>query len=200
MIPPRGTTPNSRTEITQNMDAFENLMALLLRREGYWTMTSYRVDLTKEQKQEIGRHSSPRWELDLVAYKGSTNEVLVVECKSYLDSYGVTFRNGAFEPVDRYKLFTEPKLREVVLATVLTQLTNKLCPRNPSVKLCLATAKIASRTDRDGLKAHFDSNGWDLFDDKWIQKKLEDCAADGYENDVALVVTKLLMRGREQEY
>lgn len=195
MIPSRGTTPNSRPEITQTMDAFENLMALLLRREGYWTMTSYRVDLTKEQKQEIGRHSSPRWELDLVAYKGSTNEVLVVECKSYLDSDGVTFRNGGFEPADRYKLFTDPKLLHVMTAAIKEQMHARgLCRPKPDVKLCLAAAKIASRTDRDGLKAHFDTNGWRLYDDHEIKRRLQACADDGYENEVALVVTKLLMR------
>ena len=177
------------------MDAFENLMALLLRREGYWTMTSFRVGLDKEQKQEIGRHSSPRWELDLVAYNGAENEVLVVECKSYLDSTGVTFRKGAFEPADRYKLFTEPKLREVVLDTLKKQMQARgLCQPNPTVKLCLATAKIASRTDREALKAHFDINGWLLYDDNEIKRMLKECADDGYENDVALVVTKLLMR------
>jgi hypothetical protein len=53
------------------MDAFENVMALLLRRHGCWTATSVKVELTKEQKVAIGRPSSPRWEIDLLAYKGS---------------------------------------------------------------------------------------------------------------------------------
>src|SRR5262245_43986030 len=58
------------------MDAFESLISMLLRHQGYWTTPSFKVELTKEEKRNIGRTSSPRWELDLVAYKGSTNEVL----------------------------------------------------------------------------------------------------------------------------
>jgi hypothetical protein len=85
------------------MDAFENLMGLLLRREGHWTASSVKVDLTKDQKRAVSRPSSPRWEIDLVAYRGSTNELLAVECKSFLDSPGVEFRNSVFESPDRYK-------------------------------------------------------------------------------------------------
>jgi hypothetical protein len=83
------------------MDAFESLVSMLLRHDGFWTTPSFKVELTKEEKRRINRFSSPRLELDLIAYKGSTNEVLAIECKSYLDSTGVVFRNGSFEPVDR---------------------------------------------------------------------------------------------------
>jgi hypothetical protein len=80
------------------MDSFESLIALLLRRDGWWTTTSFKVEITKPEKREIGTHSAPRWEIDVLAYKGSTNEILAVECKSFLDSTGVTFRNGQFDP------------------------------------------------------------------------------------------------------
>ncbi len=80
------------------MNAFESLVEMLLRRQGYWTRTCFKVELTADEKRAIGKHSSPRWELDVVAYKGQTNEVLAVECKSFLDSRGVMFRDGAFEP------------------------------------------------------------------------------------------------------
>src|SRR6185295_1642542 len=97
------------------MDSFESLVATLLRRDGYWIWPSFKVELTKEEKRAIGKHSSPRWEVDLVAYKGATNEVLAIECKSYLDSGGVLFRKGCFDPPHRYKLFCDAKLRQVVL-------------------------------------------------------------------------------------
>jgi hypothetical protein len=84
---------------------------VLLRHDGYWTTPSFNVDLTKEEKRRIGSASSPRWELDVVAYKGSTNEVLAIECKSFLDSTGVILRKGMFEPETRYKLFTDDALR-----------------------------------------------------------------------------------------
>jgi len=68
------------------MDSFEQVVATILGRNGYWVRTSVKVALTPDEKREIGRPSAPRWELDVVAYSGSRNELLVVECKSYLDS------------------------------------------------------------------------------------------------------------------
>ena len=177
------------------MDAFENLVALLLRREGYWTATSVKVELSRKQKHAIGRPSSPRWEIDLVAYKGETNELLAVECKSYLDSRGVVFRNGKFEPAERYKLFTEPRLRSVVTRNLATQLVNSgSCRKNPRVTLCLATGKMAGGTDRKLMQAHFDRKGWLLFDDRWVAEHLLSAASADYENDVAFVVAKILRR------
>lgn len=79
------------------MDAFENVVASILERKGYWTRTSVKVALTKEEKVEIGRPSSPRWELDVVGYKGGDNRLVVLECKSFLNSPGVlakVFENG----------------------------------------------------------------------------------------------------------
>jgi hypothetical protein len=51
------------------MDSFEQVVAEILWREGYWVRTSVKVELTKEEKREIDLPSSPRWELDVVAYK-----------------------------------------------------------------------------------------------------------------------------------
>lgn len=71
------------------MDSFEQVVATVLDRAGYWTRTSVKVNLTREDKHAIGRPSAPRWEIDVVAYSARENELLVVECKSYLDSAGV---------------------------------------------------------------------------------------------------------------
>lgn len=181
------------------MDAFEALVSLLLRREGYWTTTGFKVELSKEEKRSIGRHSSPRWELDVLAYKPATNEVLVVECKSYLDSTGVVFRGGGFEPRERYKLFGDGSLRSVVLARLVQQLEAKgLCRPAPTVVLALATGKTATRCDRTALDARFAGEDWRLFDDAWIHARLTSTAEDGYENDLALIVSKLLLKGAQR--
>ena len=180
------------------MDAFEALVSMLLRHQGWWTIPSFKVELTKAEKVAIGRASSPRWELDLVAYKGSTNQVLAVECKSFLDSRGVTFRNGKFEPEKRYKLFTDDVLRRVVLKRLARQLvTTGATAKQPRVTLCLAAGKIAGGSDIAGLKALFAIRRWHLFDADWIRARLLHASQSGYENDIAFVVSKLLLKGGE---
>ena len=49
------------------MDAFEQLVCQILSIKGFWVRPSFKVELTKEEKLAIGRHSVPRWELDIVA-------------------------------------------------------------------------------------------------------------------------------------
>lgn len=55
------------------MDAFEQIVAMLLDRDGYWTQTSHKVELTKAETVKIGTPSCPRWELDVIAYKPESN-------------------------------------------------------------------------------------------------------------------------------
>ena len=66
------------------MDSFESIVRTIFESKGYWVKTSFKVDLTKEEKRKIGRPSSPRWELDVVAYKGGIKEILVIECNLIL--------------------------------------------------------------------------------------------------------------------
>jgi len=181
------------------MESFEAVIALLLGREGYWTRGRVKVELTKEEKRRIGRPSNPRWELDLVAYRGATNELLVVECKSYLNSRGVVFSafDGSSEDLaKRYKLFNDKLLWKTVKDRLVRQLvaTGAVAAR-PRVRLALAAGNIATSRDRDLLKAHFERQGWDLLEEVWIRSRLEQTARSAYEDEVPLIVTKLLMKG-----
>ena len=182
------------------MDSFETLMAMLLEREGYWVQNAFKGNLTKEEKRKIGRSSSPRWELDLVAYKGATNEVRIVECKSYLDSPGVRLSNFVSDGsrpqnFSRYKLFHEHVLFETVVKRLVSQLEAAgSCAPSPTVVLCLAAGKIKNEKDRLALRDLFSEKGWLLFDEPWIVQRVRDIAAGGYENNVAAVVAKLLER------
>jgi hypothetical protein len=45
------------------MDSFEQVVSEILWMEGHWVRTSVKIDLTKDDKVQIGRPSSPRWEL-----------------------------------------------------------------------------------------------------------------------------------------
>lgn len=181
------------------MDAFESVVSEILWRDGYWVQASLKVELTKEEKVAIGRPSSPRWELDLVGYSGRRNELLVVECKSYLDSFGVQYRafNGGDEKLaKRFKLFNDDTLRKVVLHRLCVQLVEAgLIGSNPNVKLALVCGKIIRDRDRQQLLEHFNKNGWFLWDDEWLKEKLQAMSAGGYENSPVAVVAKLLLRG-----
>lgn len=179
------------------MDSFESVVATILERDGYWIRSGFKVELTKEEKQRIGRHSSPRWELDLVAYKASANEVLVVECKSYLDSLGVNFNDvtGKGKGAKRYKLFNDRVLREVVFGRLIMQLVQAgACAPDPSVRLCLAAGKIVRESDRTAIQKHFNEQGWQLWDAQWLRAALTRVADGSYDNQVAAVVAKLLLR------
>jgi len=182
------------------LDAFEQLVSEILWMEGYWVRTSVKVDLTKEEKVLIGRPSSPRWELDIVAYGGRKNVLRVVECKSYLDSRGVAMR--AFDGKDpkfaeRFKLFADDHLRSVVFKRLRRQFTDSgACAPNASVRLSLACGRIASSSDRRDLHKHFAENGWDLWDEQWLQQRLQIMSERGYENQVSAVVAKLLLRNK----
>ena len=181
------------------MDAFEQLVSEILWMEGYWVRTSVKVELTKEEKRLIGRPSSPRWEIDVVAYSGRDNMLRIVECKSYLDSRGVALR--AFDGNDqkfaeRFKLFSDDKnLQDVVFNRLRLQLSESgLCPHDAKMQLCLACGRIASDKDREGLHKHFASKNWQLWDEKWLKERLQRMSKMGYENQVSAVVAKLLLR------
>ena len=181
------------------MNAFESVVAEVLWRDGYWVQTAVKVDLTKDDKSKINRPSSPRWELDVVGYSGQRREVLIVECKSYLDSRGVTF--GAVSGSDqkgarRYKLFTNDVLRRVVLDRLSCQMVNAgLVPKRHKTKLALVCGNIASDQDRQALHQHFHAREWLLWDDVWLREKLNLMSKSGYENSPVAVVSKLLLRG-----
>jgi hypothetical protein len=178
------------------MDSFETVVATILERDGFWVRTSLKVELTKEEKREIGRPSSPRWEIDVVGYRAGDNRLRVVECKSYLDSGGVNI--SAFDPTSkfsgRFKLFNEPITRDVVFRRLDAQLVDSKAIRpNPRIELCLAAGKIVNG-NTDPIRQHFQLKGWLLFDPEWLRQQLLHIAADGYDNAVAAVTAKLLLR------
>jgi hypothetical protein len=182
------------------MDAFEQVVSEILWMDGYWVRTSVKVDLTKEEKVSIRRPSSPRWELDIVAYSGRDNMLRVVECKSYLDSRGVAlkaFDGSDAKSAERYKLFSDDNLRAVVFGRLRKQLAEcGACAPDATVKLCLACGRIATTADREGLHKHFTEKDWELWDEKWLKEKLQLMSERGYENQVSAVVAKLLLRGK----
>lgn len=161
------------------------------------------MDLTKEQKRRIGKPSLPRPEIDLIAYRGATNDLLLIECKSYLDSAGVAV--SAFDGSNRgfakrFKLFHDENWRSIVEHRLVQQLEDTgMCAAAPRVTWVLAAGKIASPEARAALELHFAERGWQLWDVEWIASRLERIARGAYENDVVSIVAKLLERRRREE-
>ncbi len=176
------------------MDAFEQIVAMLLERNGYWVQTAYKVCLTKEEKVRIKNPTCPRWELDVVAYRPKDNVVLVVECKSFLNSAGVgydSFSGKNKKGARRYKLFTNPKLRNTVFSRMKKQFRKQgMILPYAKVKLCLAAGRIR-KGDEKSIEQHCKARGWGLFDRKWFRRQFEDLADAAYENDIAIMAAKL---------
>lgn len=178
------------------MDAFEQIVKIVLEGQGWWVRQGYKVDLTKEEKVAVGRHSSPRWEIDLVAFQPKSNRILIVECKSFLDSFGVRaseFVDSEVPTKGRYKLFNEAKLREVVFSRLKAQLVGEgLVFPNSNISLAIAVGKFRSASDRETLRARFEDRGWQLIDDLQLRKWAMELSERGYEDNVATIVAKLL--------
>jgi hypothetical protein len=177
------------------LDAFENVVAQLLRAKGLWVQTSVKINLTKADKRAVKNPSMPRPEIDVVGYCGRTNTVFALECKSFLDSYGVNFGELCGEkPDDTYKLFRRDGLREMVLTRLAEQLTRQgMCRPEPKVILGLVAGKVR-KNEGNAIKQFFRQRGWVFRGPAWVRREIERLSDVGYENEVMTVVTKLLLR------
>ena len=178
------------------MDHFETIICDLLEATGYWVRRSFKVELTKEEKRRIGRHSMPRPEVDILAYKRETDEVLVLEAKSFLDSPGVRVEQlteSHETPQGQYKLFTCDNYREIVFERLrLNLIASGMITSRTRLRLGLAAGKVY-RCETDKLQEFMDSKGWFFFSPEAIRAQLNRFADIGYENTPAAVTTSLLM-------
>ena len=177
------------------MDAFEKLVCQLFHTEGYWTETSYKVDLTKAEKAATGRPTRPRPEIDILAYSPGRREILAIECKSFLDSVGVTFQELTnLNSTSKYKMFVDHNLRQIVLDRLKLQLLERgLCAEGDSVHLCLVAGHVKNGDERS-ISELCQSQGWRFFEISWLKRKLQELANAGYTNEVASVVAKILLK------
>jgi hypothetical protein len=180
------------------MNAFEELIGDLLQTDGYWVIQNYRVEFTREQKHEIGRPSQPSWELDLLAYRPRDSEILIVECKSFLDSGGVTIKEFAEtdkSTKSRYKLFNERVLRRVLMTQLTAQLKSRgYISTDPKIVLALVAGRIKNADEKRQLISYFNERNWRLFDEEWIKQQLERVSSSVYSDRVSSMVAKLLLK------
>jgi hypothetical protein len=179
------------------MNAFETIAARFFEVDGYWTRVGVKLDISKAEKAAIGNPSMPRPEIDVVCWKPAANELLIVECKSYLDSDGVRFEHfhGTEVRDDVFKVLNRPRLRELVVTALVRQLRNEglLAGDDPLVRFVVVAGKIYSDHE-DRIRTIFDRNGWTLITPRELAAGVRRFASRGYENDLLTVVTKLLER------
>ena len=179
------------------MDHFETIISTLLEAEGYWVRSSFKVNVTKEEKRQVGKHSIPRPEIDLLALRFSTNEVLALEAKSFLDSPGVKLTQLQEEhevPEGRYKLFTSQHYRSVVLSRLLQDLIAcGMANSDTRVFLGLAAGKVY-QGHSEPIREFMEEKKWLFWSPEDIKQKVTALAKRGYENDPAIITAKILMR------
>ncbi|MHB0971412.1 MAG: hypothetical protein ACYC7A_16500 [Thermoanaerobaculia bacterium] len=180
------------------MDAFEYVVARLYEVQGYWVRIGYAVALSKAEKHALGQPSLPRVNLDVVAYKPGANELLVVECKSFLDSHGVRsahFNREAAAEKDIFKLFNREEYRALVLARLLEQMREEglIGEQRPVPMMVLVAGKVHG-SDEGDLRNLFAERGWQFLGPADVAEQLRRFADHAYENDVATIVTKVLER------
>ncbi len=158
-------------------------------------MLDYKVQITKQEKRDIRKPTTPRPEIDILAYDANKNELHWIECKSYIDSTGVrysSFVNKNDPGYARYKIFNDDKFRNVVTNALKRQVLEKgLCSANPKVIYCLVAGHIYNAQEREKLHVYFSNRNWILYDEKWIHNGLTKYAATDYEDDIAIIVAKL---------
>jgi hypothetical protein len=179
------------------MDHFESIIATLLEADGYWVRRSFKVNVTKEEKRQVGKHSIPRPEIDLLALHFSRNEVLALEAKSFLDSPGVKLAQLQEEhevPEGRYKLFTSKHYRSIVLTRLLQDLVAcGMARTDTKVSLGLAAGKVY-QGQSGPIREFMEKNKWLFWSPEDIKHKVTVLAERGYENDPAIITAKILMR------
>lgn len=178
------------------MDSFEKIVALYLEDHGFWVKNNVKVDISKADKRKIGLFSIPRPEIDIIAHKPSSNELLFIEAKSYLDSTGVQYRDlvGGGKGARHYKLFSNRKFREVVTKQIIKNLRKSgLIAGKIKPIYALAAGKIRNG-DEEKIKNYFNKKGWRLFTPRQISQTLKDMAKRGYENHQVVVAVKMILR------
>lgn len=179
------------------MDHFESIISTLLEAEGYWVRRSFKVNVTKDEKRYIGKHSIPRPEIDLLALHFGRNEVLALEAKSFLDSPGVKLTELQEEhqtPAGRYKLFTSQRYRSVVLSRLLQDLVDcGMANSGTKIVLGLAAGKIY-QGQSTAIREFMEKKQWVFWSPQDIKQKVTNLASRGYENDPAIITAKILKR------
>lgn len=179
------------------MDHFEGLVSTLLEADGFWVRRSFKVNVTKEEKRLIGKHSIPRPEIDILALNFNKNLVIGMEVKSFLDSPGVKLdqlKASHDVPEGRYKIFTSSRYRGIVLQRLHQDLIAcGMATEETKFALGLAVGKVYQNRE-DLIRKHMEAQQMLFWSPEDIKRKVAALANRDYENDPAIMVAKVLLR------
>lgn len=178
------------------MNAFETIVKVFLEEKGYWVRQSVKVRISKADKVALGLPSMPTPEVDLVALNVKENELLLVEAKSLLGSYGVYYEAVADEKdvlAERYRLFTNRKFREVVTKALRENyLERGLINEKTKINYALAAGHIHSGNEPSILE-YFSDNGWKLFSPSEIKETVKQLSKKVWQDDLIAMTAKLIV-------
>ena len=179
------------------MNAFENIVKLYLEEEGYWVRQSVKARISKEDKVALDLPSMPTPEVDLVALNVKENELLLVEAKSLLGSYGVYYEavtDEKDELAERYRLFTNRKFREVVTKALRKDYLGRgLINEKTKINYALAAGHIHSGNEPH-IREYFLKKGWKLFTPEQIKEGVKQLSTKGWEDDLITMTAKLILK------
>lgn len=179
------------------MDAFEQIVGILLENDKYWVRHSVKVNLTKEEKVKINKPSTPRPEIDIVAYDVVQNILFLLEAKSFLDSGGVVYEKVVEKnefPSGRYKILTSEKYQKIIVSKLRTEwIANGIINKNTKFRFGLVAGNIYQNKETD-LKKYFNNKKWFFWGPTDLKQKLIELSKKGYENNTITIVTKLMLK------
>jgi len=181
------------------MDAFENIISQLLQEDGFWVLQSVKVDLNKDEKVSISKPTTPRPEIDIIAYSCKENLLYLIEAKSYIDSLGVQKNDLVLEhdiQEGRYKLLTSKIYRDVVSKRLKNDFIVKgFINKNTKIHFGLIAGKI-HKNEYLEIKKIFDKKKWLFWGPEDIKQKLINLSKKGYEDNSVTMTAKLLLKSK----
>ena len=159
--------------------------------------------LGDERQKNVGKQKKnmPRPEIDLLAFKSKEDLIIAFEAKSYLNSPGVSRKDlaASHETTEgRYKIFTCKNYRDIVIKQLKKDLIDKgMATKSTKIKLGLLAAKVKGGEDESTkLADYMRKHHWEFWEPATVKEKLEALADLDYENDVAVVASKILRKNR----
>ena len=138
---------------------------------------------------------SARPEIDIVAYNPKSNTLILVEVKSLLDSFGVSYKavSGKDEKWSkRYKLFTNDTYRVIVTKRLIEEyFARGLVNKNCRVQYHLVAGSVYSN-DQEKIKEYFSQKGWGFTPPDELRNFIFHLSERGYEDDSVTMAVKLL--------